>query len=252
MGTSRGIKSSGTMFSIIDALRDNGRLGVTELSDILGMSKGNVHHHLTTLQEHDYVAKQDGKYAIGLEFFTVGVDTRSRYPIYEAAKNELPKLASQTGETAWCMVEENGKGVFIDGYVSGASLNPDAVIGNKTPLHCNSAGKAILANLPEAKRDAIIERNKLERMTENTITDPEQLRQELAEIREQGYSLNLQEDVSGIHAVGKAILGEESEVIGAISVGGTATRLTEEYCKQELVPILNATANDIELNITYR
>jgi len=240
------------MFAIIEELQDNGQMGVTELSDILGMSKGSIHHHLTTLQEHDYVVKQDGKYTIGLEFFSIGVGTRNRYPIYEAAKNELPKLASQTGETAWCMVEENGKGVFIDGYVSGASLNPDAVIGNKTPLHCNSAGKTILANLPEEQREAIIGRNELERMTENTITDPEQLRQELKQIREQGYSMNLEEDISGIHAVGTAILDKDSKVLGSISIGGTATRLTEKYCEQELVPALNATANDIELNITYR
>lgn len=252
MGSGRRIKASETMFSIIEVLREHGRLGVTELSDILGISKGNAHHHLATLRDHGYVVKEDGKYAVGLEFFVVGVDTRSRYPIYQAARDELPDLAAETGETAWCMVEENGEGVFIDGYASGAPLSSDAVIGTRKPLHVSSAGKAILANLPEDRREAIIERDGLEAMTENTVTDRDELRRELETIRDRGFSLNLEEDVGGIHAVGAPVLDADSRVVGAISVGGTATRLTEEYCERELVPLLKATADDIELNLAYK
>lgn len=252
MGSSRRIKSSETMFSIIEVFRDHNELGVTELSDILSISKGNAHHHLATMRDHGYVVKQNGKYSLGLEFFSVGVDTRSKHPIYQSARNELPQLAAETGETSWCMVEENGKGIFIDGYVSRSSMNPDAVIGTLRPLHCNSAGKAILAYLPQERRNSIIEQDGLQALTEHTVTEKEQLRRELEEIRNRGYSCNLEEDVSGIHAVGTPIFNDKSDVIGAISVGGTATRLTEEYCERELVPKLKATADDIELNLAYK
>lgn len=251
MCPNRRVKSSETMFAIVDALREHERLGVTELSELLDISKGAVHHHLATMRDHDYVTKEGEKYVIGLEFFAAGIDARNRYPIYQGAKKELPKLAAETGETAWCMVEENDKGIFIDGYVSSTSPNPDAVIGTWKPLHCNSAGKAILANLPPERRDAIIQRNGLAAVTDQTITDTDQLRRELEEIRKKGYSINLEEDVGGIHAVGAPVFDNKSRVVGAISVGGAAARIPERYCREELAPQIKATADTIGFKLAY-
>ncbi len=253
MDTTRKIKSSETMFAIVDQLRDTDEAGVTELADALDMSKSNVHHHLSTMQDHGFVVKKaSGRYSVGLEFFSVGFDARNRYQVYQPVKQNLPQLAEETGETAWCMVEENGRGIFIDGYSSKASLNPHGVIGTWKPLHCSSTGKAILANLPAERRDAFLDRDTLPAMTEYSTTDPEAVREELEEIRHQGFAKNLGEDIHGIHAVGVPIFDGANELVGSISVGGAANRLTEEYCVEELVPLVKATANDIELNLAYK
>ncbi len=251
MGNRR-IKSAERLFSIIEAFREYGRLGVTELSDILNISKANAHHYVSTLRDYDYVVKKNDKYELGLEFFAVAVDTREQSPVYRVAKEDLARLADETGETAWCMVEQNGMGMFIDGYIAGRSIDRESIIGTWKPLHANSAGKAILANLPADRRNTIIDRSELEPLTENTITERNKLRQELKEIQERGFSTNFGEDLSGIHAVGTPIFDQNSEVAAGISVAGSATRLTKEYCKNELAPLVRSVADDIEFNLAYR
>jgi len=42
-------------------------------------------------------------------------------------------------------------------------------------------------------------------LTENTITDEDELYEELAEIRERGYSINNQETIPGLRAIGVPI-----------------------------------------------
>ncbi|GAB7021098.1 IclR family transcriptional regulator [Halostagnicola bangensis] len=240
------------MFSIVDELRETDAAGVTELSERLGLSKSNVHHHLSTMRERGFVVKRDnGDYSIGLEFFSVGFDARNRHPIYQPAKENLPQLAKETGETSWCMIEENNKGILIDGYASETSLNPNAAIGTWKPLHCSSTGKAILANLPAERREAILDTDSLPAMTEHSTTDPEAVREELKEIRNQGFAINLGEDIPGIHTVGTPIFDGTDTLVGSISAGGAANRLTEEYCVDELAPLVKATADDIELSIVY-
>lgn len=252
MGEPRDVKALTTTFGIISELRTHGELGVTELSERLGRSKASVHHHLVSLEKEGFVSKDGrGRYSVGLQFFSIGIDARETFQIYDAAKNELPKLATKAGETAWCMVEENGRGMFIDGHVAEGRLNPDSVIGTWRPLYNNSAGKAILAHLPENRREEIISQRELEPATENTKTNVAELRAELELTREQGYALNSAEDVIGMKAVGVPIFDSSEHVIGGISLGGAANRLTDDYCVETLVPLVKEAADEIMLSITY-
>ena len=251
MSPNRPVKAVETMFKITDVLRNQGTVGVTELAEHVGMQKGSVHHHLSTMQEYGYVVKEGGKYRLGAEFLSIGMDIRNQYPIYSAAKNEIRKLAEKTGETAWCAIEENGRGIFIYGYSEGSTINVDSVLGTWFPLHCNSAGKAILSCFSHQRIDSIIDRHGLTALTENTITTREELFKTLETIRDQRYALNMEEDIKGIHAIGIPIIGEDSTPAGAISVGGTANRLTREYCEEELAPEVLITADNIELNLVY-
>lgn len=251
MSQKRSIKAVETMFEIVEQLRTHGRLGVTELAGQLDMQKSSVHHHLSTMLEHGYVAKDDGKYRLGAEFVSVGIDTRNSYPIYGTAKSEVRRLAKETGETAWCAIEEHGTGVFIYGYTAGSTINADSVMGTRFPLHCNSVGKAILSSLPKPRVESIIRTHGLDAPTENATTNTTELFDELERIRERRYALNLEEDIRGIHAVGVPILDDDAEPLGAISVGGAASRLTREFCENELAPLVLETADNIELNIVY-
>lgn len=251
MPPNRQVKSDVKLFEIVEALQELGGAGVTELARHLDMSKASVHHHLSTMEEHGYAVKENGQYYNGLGFFDVGVDVRNRYAIYHASKTVLPNLAESTGETAWCGVEENGLGMFINGYTVGATMNPDSTLGSWNHLHCSSIGKAILAHLPQERIDTIIQKHGLPEMTPHTITNRDELFEELAEIRERGYAFNRSEDVNGIHAVGVPVIVEEGEVVGALSVAGAANRVSREENRDELVRAVLAAADEVELNLVY-
>lgn len=251
MPANRPIKSDETLFAIVESIRDLGRVGVTELANELGMSKGSVHHHLSTMEDYGYVTKSNGTYQLGLQFFDIGIDVRNQYDLNEVAKTELNNLVERTGEAGWYFVEEGGRGMFIGGHAAQRPMNEDVVIGTWKYLHCCAAGKAILAHLPEDEVECIIDTHGLPAMTENTITDRDTLMEELDNIREQGYALNLREENDALNAVSVPIFAE-SELIGSLGLGGAAHRVNREYCETNLVPEILKSANEIQLNLVYK
>jgi DNA-binding IclR family transcriptional regulator len=116
-------------------------------------------------------------------------------------------------------------------------------------LHHLSAGKAILARLPEERVEAIIDKHGLVERTENTITTRAELYDELETVRERGYAYNDGEEVDGLRAVGAAVSGPDGEVLGAISLSGPKSRMRGERFDQGIPQAVKETADVIEFNI---
>lgn len=247
----RRIQSDEILFDIIEHMEREGAVGVSQLADAVGRSKSTVHAHLASLSDRGYVVNTDGRYRLGLRFLDLGVHVREEVDLYHVAGPKLVEMATESEENARCVVEENGLGTFIAGATGKHSVSTDARVGTQPNLHCISGGKAILAHLPERRVRAIIDRRGLPKRTENTITDTEELIGELDAIRDDGYALNLGESIDGIHAVGAPVLDNSGGVVGAISISGAANRLPVERCRDELAELVVATANEIELDLTY-
>lgn len=247
----RRIQSDEILFDIIEYMEQKGAVGVSEVAESVGRSKSTVHAHLASLSDRGYVVNTDGRYRLGLRFFDLGIRVRNGIDLYQVAGPKLAEMASQSEENARCVVEENGLGSFIAGATGKHSVSTDARIGTQTHLHCISGGKAILAHLPEHQVRTIIDRHGLPGRTDNTITDPETLLEELETVRNNGFALNCAESIDGIHAVGTPVLDEDDAVVGAISISGAASRLPVERCRTEIADLIIATANEIELELIY-
>lgn len=246
----RTVKSDETLFAIIEHLKASDGAGVTELAEHLDLAKSTVHKHLTTLEQNRYVVNEDGRYRLGLGFFNTGVYVRNQYDVYHAARERLERLAAETGEAVWLVVHENGMGMFVYGVSHNESFTFDSTVGNWVHLHSNSAGKSILAHLPEDDVEEILDQHGLPERTENTITDRDVLFDEFETIRERGYATNFQEDVRGLRAIGTAIFRDGRPIAG-VTVAGAANRFTRERIDEELTTALGETVDDIELGLVY-
>jgi len=249
--TGRGIKSDETLFALIELLRELDGAGVTELAEHLGVAKSTIHGHLTTMRNHGFVAKCGTEYRLGLRFFDYGQYVRGQLNIFRSGMEAVDQLEEATGEMAWLITHDNGKAMYIYGRGGQNDIDINTILGQRAHMHCNSGGKAILAHLPEEEVNAIIDRYGLPAQTENTITSRETLFEELEQIREQGYALNLSEDLKGIHAIGIP-LTFEGKIQGALSIAGPAHRLSQERCEGEVFDQLQAATDEIELNLAYR
>lgn len=126
--------------------------------------------------------------------------------LYRVAASELQKLADQTGEHANLMIEKHGQGIFLYKVKGEDAVELDTYTGMRVDLQTTALGKAILAHLPETRIDEILNMHGLPRITENTVTDPAELKSELAEICERGYATDDEERVKGVRCVGVPIL----------------------------------------------
>lgn len=245
------VKSVETTLEIVGFLHEQNEATVEEITAAVERSSSTVHRHLTTLREHGYIVKKSGRYALSLLFLTHGGRRRERLFDSETIDRMVRQLSERTGERVQFMVEENAQRVYVFTYSGPSGVQTDAVLGKRGPLHVSAAGKAILANLPSERIEAIIEGGLPGGTTENAVTDPDALREELAEIRERGHAYNDEESTEGLRAVGVPVHDESGSVIGAFSVSGPAHRFRDEYFHEELPDLLMGAANEVELKLKY-
>lgn len=245
----RRIQSVAQAFTIVEYLREAGGATLSQAAEDLGMPVSTAHIHLSTLVESGYVVKKDDVYRCSFQFLRIGGGMRDEMALYRAAKSELDDLQETTGEHTNVVVEENGYSVQLYKSQSPDSIDDDASLGEHLYLHSTATGKAILAELPEDDLARIIEKRGLTSQTEDTITDEDELREELEAIRERGYSINRGEHFSGVSAVGTAIVSDPDDLIGAISISGPRSRMGPERIEEELGPELLSKKNIVELKL---
>ena len=245
------VKTTGTAFEIIEMLAREDGGHITELSTELGLAKSTIHRHLSTLEELGYVVKEDNKYQLGFRFLKLGEYTRSRDEIYKLAKEQVQKIAERTDERAQFIVEEHGEAVYVFRETGEHAVQTDSEIGKRIPLHATAAGKAILSRLSREEVDEIIEQHGLSAMTANTNSDSDELHDELQTIRDRGFSINHQENIEGLRAIGVPIEYPDGRVFGALSVSGPIHRFRGEFVEDTIPSLLLGTANELELNIKY-
>lgn len=246
------IKGTEKTVRIVETLKEMDGAGVTELADELDLSKGTVHDYLSTLREHNYVVKEGEEYYIGLGFFELGEYARDRLHIYHVAKPEVQKLANETGELANLLYEEHGLGVYLYRARGENAVTLDTHTGKRRYLHNTALGKAILAHMPEERIEEILSHHGLPEETERTITDRDELYAELETVQERGYAYCNQERVEGLQCVAVPLVSRaDGHILGAISIAGPTTRMTDERVKEEILEKLLRAANVIEINVNY-
>jgi len=245
------VKATQTSFRILEHLKelDGGR--VTELAHAMGRAKSTIYRHLFTLEQLGYVAKEGEVYHVSLRFLAYSEHAKYRHMAFDLAKQKVDELARETDEKALFTVEENGMGIFVHRATGAHAVETDPGIGHRTPLHAVAGGKAILASFPNERVREIVERHGLPSFTENTITDPDRLFEELEETRQRGYGLNLEKYTEGVSAVGVSVTVPNRRTIGALSIVRPAHRMKGEWFEETLPDLLLGTANELELNITH-
>jgi DNA-binding IclR family transcriptional regulator len=114
------------------------------------------------------------------------------------------------------------------------------------PLHCTAIGKLLLAELPEAALEAQLASGQLARYTSTTITDPRKLKAELKRTREQGYSLDNEEFMSGVICMAVPVRGpRDGQVCAGLAISAAQARHTLAGVKAFL-PDLRAAALKLE------
>jgi len=245
------VKTTKKSLEILEHIRQLEGATLSELLEEVEMAKSTLYRHLTTLETEEYLIREGNVYHIGLKFLGFGEHARNRRELYQAAEPKVRELAEETGERAQFVVEEHGKAIFFLRETGDHAVRVDSGIGMTLPLHSSAAGKVILAHLPEARREQLLSEHPLPARTSETITDPELLREELQQIRDQGYGFNREESVEGLNAVGVPVFDGEQRIIGAFSITGPSHRLKGERLEVEVLDLLLGTANELELNLTY-
>ena len=239
-----------TVFEIIEQVRAEASPTLSDIAREVPYAKSTVFRHLQTLESLGLVVERANGYQLGLRFLQLSQRACRSHPGYELARDKVAEIATETGERAQYIVEEHGEAVYLCRAVGARGVRTDPGIGSRIPLHSTAAGKAILAAMTAEQAAAILEEQPLAARTDATITDERRLFDALERGRERGYSLNREENVSGLNAVGVPVVVDDT-VVGALSVSGPSHRLAGDRLTGELPDYLLGAANELELNVAY-
>lgn len=236
---------------IAQGLQEHECVGVTELANEIDLPRSTVFNHLKSLEEHEFVVNEEGSYRLGCRFLKLGAKARSYYDAHEVARQEINRLAKETGDIAALLIEEHGLGVFLHRAEGEQAVHIDSYIGQRIHLHGAALGKAILATLSRKRVIDIIDDRGLPALTDNTITDRDELFRELDRIQEEGVAFDDQERLEGLRSVAIPILDDNDRTLGAVSIAGPTSRVQGERFRETFPSKLRDIVNVIELDLTY-
>lgn len=208
---------------------DDPELRLTDISERVGISKSLAYRITTTLEASGYLTRDPDtkRYRLGVRVFQLGIVAERSIELRRIALPSLRLLAAETGETVGLIVNDPQGPVCVDVIESPKGLRVFAQVGRRMPWHAGSSGKVILAFLPEAERERILSAGGFERFNPTTVTDPDLLRETLAQIRRDGYYIGTHD--LDEHALGVAapVFDHESHISGAVSVSAPTIRMSE-------------------------
>jgi IclR family transcriptional regulator, KDG regulon repressor len=239
---------------ILDLLANGSpELGPSEISERTGLHKSTVHRLLQVLERHRLIEKkaQNGKYCLGLKLFELGSKAVAQLDLRERARPYLERLVRETGETAHICVLDGDRMLSIANVESARTLRTPSTVGHRTPLHCTSVGKALLAFLPEDEQSELIKKCELTAYTRHTLKKPAQLKAELKLIRQRGYAMDDEEIEEGLRCIGAPVMDYSGRVIAAMSIAGPAFRLIEERIPAVARSVIQA-ASELSVELGYK
>jgi DNA-binding IclR family transcriptional regulator len=166
-----------------------------------------------------------GRYLFGTKLFSLAAKSVSRLELKEQALPFLLPLARDSGLTVHLAIPERGTAILIE------KIDPPGLIrlatwpGKQMDLHCTGVGKALLAYLPKDEVLNLIRGSGLSQHNSNTISSAKRLLEELAHIRQQGYSYDDEEDELGIRCIGAPVFDRNRLCIASISIAGTTAQI---------------------------
>lgn len=222
------------------------RLGVTELSERLGIAKGTVHGLIRTLERQEFVEQdpETGKYRLGPAMLQLGNAYLDTHELRSRSLLWADSLAGRVTEAVRVGVL-NGPSVLIVHHV----FRPDdsvqiLEVGASIPWNASALGKAIVAYVEPERRSALLAAE-LPRLTGRTIVDASVLGASLGEVLEAGFATEDQEGIVGEAEIAAPIFDHRGAPVGAIGIAGPVERLLPDGPDDQLVVAIKQAARSL-------
>jgi IclR family transcriptional regulator, KDG regulon repressor len=238
------VKSAVRTLDIFELLASEPQgLTVSEISDKLGMARSSTHGLVRTLHARGYLMQDGGqRFHLGARLIQLGLNVVDRLELRASARLPLERLVEATHDTALLVVPEHGDLLFVDKVLSDArDVRTDPRVSSRSPLHCSSLGKALLAALDDQSVLDVLDVVGLEGMTEFSIVDRDELLADLARTRERGYAVDEQEALLGVFCVGAPVRDHTGRAIAAISL----STIKDFFAPEATGPQVSAAAVEI-------
>ncbi|VTU25001.1 Transcriptional regulator KdgR [Variovorax sp. PBS-H4] len=247
------IQSFGKMMDILGSFTTVHRaLSLAQVAESAGLPRATAHRMLTALREIGFIQQEarSGLYGLGIRLFELGNLALANMDLMREAKPFMDRLSRLAGETVHLGVFDGYNVIVVEREDPQERISARDLSGTESaPAYCTSVGKAVLAFQGPEVIERIVAAG-MRPFTANTLTTAEALSADLAAIRKRGYSIDNSEHQVWVRCVAAPIRNAGGQVFAAVSITGSADRVTEARTEQ-LSGLVIQTADSISRHLGY-
>lgn len=227
-------------------------LTLSEVARICDLTRAAARRFLLTLTDLGYVRTDGRLFSLTPRVLELGYSFLSSLSLPEVALPHMERLVAEVHESSSVSVLDGDDVVYVARVPTRRIMTVAINVGTRFPAYATSMGRVLIANLPGDQVGAYLERVRLDRLTDRTITSVTALGAELERVREQGYAIVDQELEEGLRSMAAPLRDRSGSVSAAVNVSVHASRTSVAVMRAELLPPLLAAAERItaDLRIT--
>lgn len=228
---------------VLDAFNHSHKgLTLTEIIDITELGKNKVFRLLNTLEQGRMIYRDEhGRFHLGLKIFELAQNVHMHDLLLDVCQPVMDDLSDETQESIFLGVVSDRHALCIASRESSRSIRLFARVGIKSPLYKGGVPKVLLAYLDKAEQERHLAYFEATVDTKDEVIDWQALRHKLAQIREQGYWVTIDELDLGAHSITAPIFDARGQAIAGMSIAGPSIRFSDDAIEHYINLILEKT-----------
>ncbi len=234
-----GVQSVERAFELLELMgRAGGECSLSELSAGTPLPPPTIHRLLRTLVGIGYVRQlPNRRYALGPRLIRLG-EVANRQ-LGAVAVPVLQSLVDELEETASLAVLDGDMVIYTGQVPSQHSMRTNNEAGRRVNLHNSGVGKAVLAELDDARIVKLVGQAGIPAPTPNSVSTLSGVFAEVEKVRARGYSIDDEEQEVGVRCYAMAVPGAPTPM--AVGISGPVSRLSDDFVDRAIPALQRAT-----------
>lgn len=226
-------------------------LGITELSQRLGLSKSATHALVKSLEKKGFLTQnpENSRYRLGVKVYELGMAYTASIELQYAARLVAQRLSERYNQSVHVAVYAGGMAVFVLRTEPSRGSVMFGRMGATMPAHATACGKVLLAYRPAQEIGKYIDDGLLP-LTRNTITDRVRFLEEMTRVRRDGYAIDNEEATLGLACIAAPVRDYSRSVAAAISLSGSPEIILGEK-RNEIIEAVKEAAREVSRTMGY-
>jgi IclR family transcriptional regulator, pca regulon regulatory protein len=234
---------------VITAFNGERTLTLSEAARRANLPRAGVRRMLHTLVTLG-MARQDGDaFTLTPRVLQLGFSYLSSLSLREIAQPVIETLSREADEVVAISVLDGADVVYITRAEVTSVLRRSLTVGSRIPAFCTSMGRVLLAGLSPESSASTLAHSQRRAWTKFTTTDPARLKREIDKVREQGWSLVVEELEIGAFGIAAPIKDSAGSTVAAINLSTNLARHSPKALVKKFLPRLLKAADQISQHL---
>lgn len=244
------IESLNRGLAVIRAFSDERELlSLADVARITNLNRASVRRALLTLETLGYVGSTQNRFYLRPRVLDLGYAFLSSSTGIEVTQDHLRQLSARIGESVSACEYDDGDVVYVARAAAETIMPIRLSIGRRLPAFCTSTGRVLLSQFTPQELDEYFQAYPREKLSSATVVDEAELRERIAEVREQGWALNNQEVDLGARSIAAPVVGPTGQYLNAVNISAPTSRVSVEQLIEDYLPQLLDTTKRISAEV---